>query len=315
MLHTMVGVCCLFIIQFMLQLITSDPAHAQDAAETFSITPSFTLQMRQDLSLRRARAQIVGNALGPDLRYELDVSLSKGNTSELSLKDFFLEYTVNPGLHWQGGLFKIPLSEQFAVSGTQQQFTERSIAHQAFSPGRATGFSLFGDLYTPTWFYQVGVFQAPESPPETIKPGFFGSLQYEPWGAYGRGESDWEATHQARMRFKTALWQAPGLSTKASVFGGVKWRGGSLNTHGFGAWESQTFHWGAYAQLGYFLWFQRLEAVARSAFLSTGSFQQEYAVGLNYYFQDHRFKLQSDYRWLVKETLTQQWLAQVQVLF
>lgn len=299
----------------MIQLSHADVAHAQPATESFSMTPSFTLQMRQDLSLRRARAQIVGNALTHDLRYEVDVSLSKGNVSQVSLKDFFLHYTVNSGLHWQGGQFKIPLSEQFAVSGTQQQFAERSIAHQAFSPGRAPGLSLSGEIYIPAWYYQVGVFQAPESLPDTITPGFFGSLQYEPLGAYGSRESDWQATVQPRLRFKAALWQVPGLSTKASVFGGIKWLGLSFNAHGFGAWEGQANHWGAYAQLGYFLWQQRLEAVARSAFATTQGFQQEYAVGLNYYFQDYPFKIQSDYHWITNENLTQEWLTQLQVRF
>lgn len=304
------GLCCLFI--FMVQLSYPHNAHAQAIDETFSLTPSFTLQMRQDLSLRRARAQIVGNALSPALRYEVDVSLSK---DQVSLKDFFLHYNVNPGLQWQGGQFKIPLSEQFAVSGTQQQFAERSIAHQAFSPGRAPGISLFGEIYNPVWLYQVGVFQAPESLPETITTGFFGSLQYEPLGTYGRGESDWEAIAQPRVRLKTALWQAGTLSTKTSIFGGIKWKGLSFNVHGFSAWDAQSTHWGAYAQLGYFLWHQRLEAVARSAFSTPEGLKHEYALGLNYYFQDHHFKFQSDYHWWVSTTLTQQWLAQVQVLF
>lgn len=289
-------------------------AQFETPSDPFAIQPSVTLQFRQDnkwspgdslqtgFALRRARAQVNGAFLSPELNYEIDVEFKTpdANAVPISLKDFYLSYGFKPWANLIVGQYKVPFSYQFEVSGSRQQFNERSLSDDVFSTGRDIGVMLYGASPVEGLGYHLGLFNGEGE--NRLNPDYnlasFAELHYAPWGEYPTEESDWEGVETPRMLLKTALWKSVEEESdvfKASAFAGFKWQGLSLQGHLFSQYGKNTLG-GGYFQAGYFLLRKQLETALRSSHvLYTDHVEYEYAMALNYYISGHALKLQSDY--------------------
>lgn len=318
----------------------------------FRFIPTLTLQVRHqnewDASgltssgflLRRARLQLDGTFLTPDLKYESDLEFQtpRSGAGPMELKDFYLDYRWTQQLRLRIGQYKVPYSYQFIVSGTRQQFNERSIANSAFSPGRDIGVMLHGRSPHKDWLYSVGVFNGsgPNTRNQNLSPTGLAHLRWTPWGRYPTEEGDFESVPDPRLLLtaQSILKQSDSAQDsllEGSVFGGFKWRGLSLSGQFY---QRNNFHdrdmeaqdaLGYFLQGGYFILPQKLELAARHALVwPTGqSFQasarQEYALALNYYIMGQHLKTQLDYTARLDPTQTQAWshrvITQVQLNF
>ena len=169
----------------------------------FRFIPTFTVQQRYEtlsdetgitqagFRLRRARLQLNGTFMTPDLKYETDMELQtpRENRPSVDLKDFYFDYRWNKQFQLRLGQYKVPYSYQFILSGTKQQFNERSIANRVFSPGRDIGAMLHGRSPDNAWIYSLGLFNGagPNQMNTNITPAALAHVRWTPSGALSNG--------------------------------------------------------------------------------------------------------------------------------
>ncbi len=293
----------------------------------FSFIPTFTLQTRHhtgfnanglqtnSFSMRRARSQINGTFLTHDLKYEIDMEMRTPNNTDnigFRLQDFFVEYRFNNAFRLMAGQYKVPYSYQFILSGTQQQFNERSLANEVFSPGRDVGIMALGRTDAQDIHYSVGLFngEGQNRLDQNQSLAALAHIRWTPLGRFPTEESELEGVDTPRVLFtgQSYLDQAaggPDTLLNMSAYAGFKWRG--LALHG------QYFHrlnlqdtvqddplamdaGGYYLQGGYFIVPKKLEfALRNSQVFRTGLNLQEYNAALNYYLWGNNVKFQLDY--------------------
>ncbi len=298
----------------------------------YVFVPTFTLQLRHQnamsegalqesgFRLRRARTQLDGNFLTSDLKYEVDLEFRtpREDDGPMRLQDFYLDYRWNDALHLRAGQFKVPFSYQFVISGTRQQFNERSIANAAFSPGRDIGLLLHGKFEEQALQYSAGLFNGEGQNvfDGNQRPAAFAKVQWTPLGRYLTEESDLPRTEEPRVLFSAQSWSnadaQQNYTWSTSAFAGFKWRGLSLQSHGFQAGAFS--QWGGYAQAGYFF-LPKWEGALRYAHVHDVMPQSEYAAAVNYYLNGHHLKFQLDYTLLQQEEFTHRVIGQMQLSF
>ncbi len=106
--------------------------------------------------IRRARIGLDHDSeRGWQAELEIDYDPSSG---EIDIKDAMIEFALNPNLALMVGQFKENFSLENTTSSNDLQTLERSVATEAFSPGRNLGVALEGDYGD--WYWQLGLFQA-----------------------------------------------------------------------------------------------------------------------------------------------------------
>lgn len=106
-------------------------------------------------SIPRARLKVGGNAFTEGLEYALQVDFGKGKAS---LKDYYVDYFVNPHFGVRIGQMKMPFSRQQLTSSGSQTFVDRAITDKAFTAGRDVGLYVLSDYEKSNLEYAVGVF-------------------------------------------------------------------------------------------------------------------------------------------------------------
>lgn len=312
----------------------------------YTFVPTVTLQLRHQnlwqesellestFRLRRARLQVDGTFLSPALKYEADLELRTPNTDDdpMRLQDFYVDYAWHPALRLRGGQFKLPYSYQFILSGTRQQFNERSIANATFSPGRDIGLMLHGRTLDQSLNYAVGVFngEGQNRWDQNQRPAALAHLRWTPLGRYATEESDLEGG-DLRVLTSVQSWVNHTASDQMywdnSLFAGLKYQGLSVQGQFFlrNGMSSETANelnqWGFYGQTGYFF-LKDWEAALRVAQVSpsgTAAALREYGTALNYYIQGHHLKFQLDYTLLEEPGTASPWrhrvIGQMQLSF
>lgn len=106
--------------------------------------------------IRRARIGLDHDSeRGWQAELEVDYDPSSG---EIDIKDAMIEFALNNDLALMVGQFKENFSLENTTSSNDLHTLERSVATEAFSPGRNFGAALEGDYSD--WYWQVGLFQA-----------------------------------------------------------------------------------------------------------------------------------------------------------
>lgn len=125
-------------------------------------------------SIPRARLKLAGRMFVRDFTYLMQVDCGRGF---FSLKDFFLNYGIFPGvLHVQAGQFKRPFTRDVLFSGSTLDFMERSITEAMFGAGRGIGVMLHNDfLASPTFEWAAGLFNGTGAAPD-----FVGDVRVDP---------------------------------------------------------------------------------------------------------------------------------------
>ena len=107
------------------------------------------------LSTTTAEIDTDGDSV-PDTTVITDVSASKSRGFEL--EDFYVDITKARLASLRVGQYKAPFGQQELTSSGSQQFVDRSLASEAFAPGRDQGLDLFGATESKLFGYDVGIF-------------------------------------------------------------------------------------------------------------------------------------------------------------
>src|SRR3990167_10695373 len=268
-----------------------------------------------NLDIRRARVYFGGNIYSKLVHYYVEFD---GDSFNVGVRDFYVYWDPINELNAKMGYFKVPFNRQRMASSAKLLLQDRSIASEAFDQDRDYGIDIYGKPFEGHMEYHASVFQgAGEKANENIDNElmYVLSLRYNPFGKYDYyDETDVKYTDTLKATIgASAVFNAKDRDEKlentdsiAGVFDiGVKYKGISWNNEYFVRTEDPESDGdtinsdGFYTQLGYFVLPKKLEVAARYSQLAPNSdvsndFQEEYTIGVNYYFRAHRSKIQSD---------------------
>ena len=296
-----------------------------------------------DINLRRARAYFGGNIYNKYFHYYVELDADKFT---LGLRDFYVYWTPLEELNTKIGYFKVPFNRQRMTSSSKLLFQDRSIANDEFTQDRDTGLDVYGKPFGGHMEYHAAVFQGrgqPFSGTDNIdnELEYVLSARYNPFGSYDYyDETDIEYSKTVKATAGASVALNPKrMDTKLvgtnSVAGtvdlGVKYRGISWNNEyyvrtedpeGAGATIDSN---GFFTQIGYFVIPKKVEFGARYSMVDPNvdmpnDIQREYDVGVNYYFREHRSKIQADVGHYVTDTTGQdmeenRYRLQYQIIF
>ncbi|MBE0618329.1 MAG: hypothetical protein IH608_10450 [Proteobacteria bacterium] len=282
-----------------------------------------------DFEVQRARLGLRGNAFLKDLKYQLFLNIYSGNEQDVSLFDWFVDYTPLKELGIKAGGYKVPYGGEWNISAASLQFVDRTTVDGNFRFDRDTGVSLHGQFASMV-SYDVGVFNGEgtnkKNPDD--KHLWVARLMLEPLGKYPFTESDLPRSKSPTLMVSAsaayddnvASHTRPNLNgrlastalgesdvTSYNGFVGFKWLGASAQSEYHRrkidpldeAKDSETAV-GFYAQGGYLVWRDTIEVAARYEYYDPNDdngddLRQEYGGGLNYFFAGHRNKIQADF--------------------
>lgn len=282
---------------------------------------------RGNFSVQRARLGLRGNALSKDLKYQLFLNVYSGNEKDVSLFDWFADYTPWKEFGIKGGQYKVPYAMQWNISAAGQQFVDRTTVDGNFRFDRDTGVSLHGTLFG-MFSYDAGVFNGEGTNKNNPDDHFLwvGRLSAQPLGKYPNHESDNEISPKPVMLVSVAgafdddvsSHTRPNLNSRLNALGtsdvtswngfaGVKWMGASLQVEGHrreiepkDPAQNDETALGYYVQGGYFVWKDKVEVAARYEYFDPdddkgGDKEKQYGLGANYFFAAHKNKIQADF--------------------
>jgi hypothetical protein len=280
-----------------------------------------------DFEVQRARLGLRGNAFLKDLKYQLFLNVYSGDEKNVSLFDWFVDYTPLKEVGVKVGQAKVPYATQWNISAASQQFVDRTTVDGNFRLDRDTGVTVHGQFASMV-SYDVGVYNGEgtnkKNPDD--KHLWVARVMVEPLGKYSFSEGDLPRSRQPTLLVSGAAaydnevashtrsnlngrLQALGKSdvTSWNAFAGFKWLGASVQSEyhrrkidpvADGADEETAV--GFYAQGGYLVWRDAVEVAARYEYFDPNNdngddLRQEYGLGVNYFFAGHRNKIQADY--------------------
>jgi len=280
-----------------------------------------------NFSVQRVRLGLKGHTFQKNLTYNLSLDVYSGNGKTTVLENFWVNYAPLAEAELMAGHFKVPYGLQWNISAASQQFVDRTTVDGNFRFDYDTGLALHGKLVKGILGYDLGVFNGEgknKNNPDD-KHLYVARLTVQPLGKYARSESDTgrsaapallvgagvaydeEAVSHTRKDLNdrlTALGPSDVLSYNAFV--GAKYLGASLQSEYHHRWidpvdstkDDQEAR-GFYVQSGYFVWGKTLEVAGRYEFFdphtgASGDLKQQYGLGVNWFFDDHRHKVQAD---------------------
>jgi phosphate-selective porin OprO/OprP len=279
---------------------------------------------RFNFSVQRARIGVRGYAFQKDLKYQLYLNVYQGDEEDTSLLDYFFDYAPIPELGVKGGQFKVPYAVQWNISAAGLQLVDRTTVDGNFRLDRDSGVSLHGKLAS-MLRYDVGVFNGEgrnrNNPDDNLL--YVARLMLEPLGKYPFHESDNELSKKPVLLLVAGMAYDDDVSShtrnnlnswlntlgKSNVlsydgFAGFKYRGasaqGEVHRRNIDPGSNDVTAVGFYAQGGYFVWRDKVEAAARYEYFDPdddegSDVRTEYGGGVNYFFAGHRNKAQADF--------------------
>ncbi|HHT9111569.1 MAG TPA: porin [Candidatus Brocadiaceae bacterium] len=271
-----------------------------------------------DINLRRARVYFGGNIYSKIVHYYVEFDADKFN---LGLRDFYVYFTPLEELNAKIGYFKVPFNRQRMSSSSKLLFQDRSIASEAFDQDRDVGFDIYGKPFDGHVEYHAAVFQGAGEKFSGVdntdnKLMYVLGARYNPFGKYDYyDETDVKYSEKVKATVGAAVTFDPKIvdvkqtdtnGITGTVDLGVKYKGISWNNEYYVRRENPDLTGsptvdsdGLYTQIGYFVIPKKLEFDARYSMVdpnkdAANDLQKEYAVGVNYYFRDHRSKIQAD---------------------
>lgn len=257
-----------------------------------------------------------------------------GEFDKLTLLDGFVDYySPITQIGIRAGQFKVPYSTSFTISAAELQFVERTQVDSNFRLDRDNGVNLYGKMLDSKLTYNLGAYNGEGRNKSNPDNGmlYAARLMFEPFGKYAYHESDNEISDKLLMLISaayavstrqksssitnlTGTTTSPGRLdilgvsdiTSYDAFVGAKYRGASMHVEYFNrvidpqknGTANETGE-GYYVQGGYFAVPKKIEVAARYEYFDpnkdAGSdLRQEYGLGVNYFVNNHRNKIQAD---------------------
>jgi hypothetical protein len=145
----------------------------------------------------------------PWLRYLFQFDFSRtGGENASKIKDAVFEVRpVGRTLRVAVGQFKAPFGLQQLTSSGRQQYVDRAITDNKFSPGREMGATFTGSVADSKVWYAVGAFNGSgESVTQSTRSPFFvARLFVNPIGAYTLAEGSTDAGDRRQLHFGVAV--------------------------------------------------------------------------------------------------------------
>jgi hypothetical protein len=96
-----------------------------------------------NFSIPRARLSFAGHLYSKALTYKLNIAFDRGAAS---LRDFYVDYKIIPGVQIRAGQDMRPFSRQRITSGGRQQFVDRPLTDNEFVANRDTGVMIHNEI-------------------------------------------------------------------------------------------------------------------------------------------------------------------------
>lgn len=275
--------------------------------------------------VRRGRVIWSGHAVNPRLTYKLQFEAVGGEGDTVmdaaaqggpTLRDAYLNYALRPEFQIWFGQGKVPFNREELTSSSKLQFVDRSVSNESFTFARDLGLQLHGVVADQRVEWAVFAFNDGVNRNRRNSNDEFLLGARAVWhvlGHHGYAMSDVDQSAAPQLAWGVAgNYNRLGVGEAASgaeatVYAATtdvafKWAGWSAHIEGHwlkDATSRQTVY-GGLAQFGYFIMPEHLEVVARgAAVLPKGATKgYEFGGGVNYFFQGHRLKIQTDYAFL-----------------
>lgn len=289
---------------------------------------------------RRARVLLDGNAFYPWLKYATQITIEG---SSAAMRDAYIEASYYKWFTPRFGQFKLPFDREYLDSGFGLQLIDRSIASSEFSLNRDIGLQISGKRVLGLFDYSVGMFNGSGANRSNVDNDhiFVGRLVWSPTGSFPYTESAVDNPSSPQYALALAGAFLPDLDpgerrTLAGRLGSAaivpvesdvtqwtvdftyKYQGYSFmsgyhyrniepgSPTAFGEQDA----WGIYFQGGFFIIPSHFEVAGRYAYIDTDNpvsvtdnEQREITFGVNYYWNDHRFKTGLNYSLFTNEML------------
>jgi phosphate-selective porin OprO and OprP len=313
---------------------------------------------RASFRVRRAKTSLEGWFFRPEFKFDLQLSWAgpePGASAQTALEDALITWDASKKETFQVtfGQFKVPLGRQEMTSSSRLQFADRDIFSFEFSRGRDLGLEFNGMLSKKRLSYMLGVFNgnaASRLGNDNSKFQYNARVMFEPWGAVGYSEGDFESkdkpllavagqfeqnnlayTSNVSDNLKTTIWGADvvfkykGFSLWAEYLARDRkpQPSGSVEP-GQSPFPTVAFNSnGWHGQAGYFLKRDVFEVAMRYATYdptdrTANNDRTEVGGALNYFINKHFLKLQADFRQLedkAQKTKNKELRIQSQVMF
>ena len=313
---------------------------------------------RAAFRVRRAKTSLQGWFFRPEFKFDLQLSWAgpePGASAQTALEDALITWDASKKETFQVtfGQFKVPLGRQEMTSSSRLQFDDRDIFSFEFTRGRDLGLEFNGKLSKKRLSYMLGVFNgnaASRLGNDNAKFQYNARVMFEPWGAVGYSEGDFESKDKPLLAVagefeQNNLAYASNVSDnlKTTIWGGdvvFKYKGFSLWAEYLArdrkpqpvgsvdpsqapfstvAFNSNGWH----GQAGYFLKRDVVEVALRYATYDptdriANNDRTEVGGALNYFINKHFLKLQADFRQLenkADKTKNKELRIQSQVMF
>ncbi len=291
-------------------------------------------QWNQTFDVVLARLAISGHIFDERLTYFTQIQGSTlGNDNNITMLDWWLQYSFMPELAVQAGRFVLPYSRQFYTPPAYLLFADLSEADTAFNLPRSIGAQGSGKIgpisYSAAFLNSIRALDASGQENFGSQMAGLGRIEWDILKPYGYYETSPKPVTEAQLSLGFAAAYNPIDSTTSlqnlipgdttanvTVDLGYRYGGMSFQTAGYFRHDNyvtpglgQGNDWGYYSQLGYYLVPEKLEVAGRVSGVDfdklqvAGVFQRTtaYSVGLNYYIHDHNLKLQMDYSYLANK--------------
>ena len=281
-----------------------------------------------NIDVRRARLCLGGNVYGKLVHYYVELD---GDSFDVGIRDFYVYWTPLEELNAKMGYFKVPFNQQRMTTSAKLLFQDRAIASEQFDQDRDYGVDIYGKPFDGYLEYHAAIFNGAGENPEDRGTDdnlnnelmYVFNIRYNPFGKYDTvDESDLEFSEE---KFKVSVAASMVVNPKerdeklvdsdgilgvlelSMKYRGISWHnelfarsddpesgGETVNSNGF------------FSQAGYFVIPKKLEVATRYSMFDPDDdvkhdIGKEYTAGVNYYFREHRSKIQADVGHFVTE--------------
>ena len=163
------------------------------------------IRNRNDFETERARINISGTALHPDVTYLFILDGDSDGDANVDLLTYIFTYEVAPCLRIRGGRWKAASDREWLESSRFLRFADRSMGTEYFRAGFTDGVWLIGELGE-TWTYEASLtngLRTSNRRPRNLDDNvaLAATVFCDPWGAYGPGEVDYVCRASPVARF------------------------------------------------------------------------------------------------------------------
>jgi phosphate-selective porin len=288
--------------------------------------------------VRRARIWFEGHAFERWVRFDLQIDAAGDQAeTEVEFLNIVDDFDSSNGLaalrnayidvgRWSEfrlrvGQFKVPYSRQALAQSRTLLFVDRAVTDRVFAPGRDIGLMIHGSLLgkdADLLDYAFGAFNGEGANRTNDDKGLLwsGRVAWNPFGDPGKVEGDWRRRKPFRASIAVNAWlhqddqhADEGDDWALGVDFAARWRGLSITAELHRLRESRSSAddpsaLGWFVQAAYAVIDRKLEIGLRTAHIdwddngNRDSARREHLLVANWYFDDHDFKIQSDFGWV-----------------